>query len=58
MVGSRDREEAVLNIAETIGIGHKFVKVSLTPKHKSEVLDSLQTEGYRVNTVTLTPLIC
>lgn len=54
---SGDREEAVANIAETVGIGRESVKASLTPKQKSEVIAALQTEGHRVAMVTLTPLI-
>ncbi|GFZ15587.1 P-type ATPase of Arabidopsis 2 [Actinidia rufa] len=45
---SGDREEAVANIAKTIGIGSEFVHASLTPQQKSSVVSTLQAAGHRV----------
>ncbi|PSR93625.1 Copper-transporting ATPase [Actinidia chinensis var. chinensis] len=45
---SGDREEAVANIAKTIGIGSEFVHASLTPQQKSSVISTLQAAGHRV----------
>ncbi|XP_008797345.2 copper-transporting ATPase PAA2, chloroplastic [Phoenix dactylifera] len=45
---SGDREEAVASVGKMVGIGHQNIKASLTPKKKSSIISSLQTEGHRV----------
>ncbi|KAF8032600.1 hypothetical protein BT93_D1499 [Corymbia citriodora subsp. variegata] len=45
---SGDREEAVANIARTVGIGHESINASLTPQQKSDVISALQAAGHRV----------
>lgn len=45
---SGDREEAVANIAKTVGIGSEFVHASLAPQQKTGVISTLQASGHRV----------
>ncbi|XP_030448552.1 copper-transporting ATPase PAA2, chloroplastic [Syzygium oleosum] len=45
---SGDREEAVANIAQTVGIGHESINASLTPQQKSDVISALQAAGHCV----------
>ncbi|KDP34025.1 hypothetical protein JCGZ_07596 [Jatropha curcas] len=45
---SGDREEAVANIANRVGIGSEFVNASLAPQQKSAVISTLQAAGHRV----------
>ncbi|XP_030530614.2 copper-transporting ATPase PAA2, chloroplastic [Rhodamnia argentea] len=45
---SGDREEAVANIAQTVGIGRESINASLTPQQKSDVISALQAAGHRV----------
>ncbi|KAL9176596.1 hypothetical protein ABFS82_01G007300 [Erythranthe guttata] len=45
---SGDREEAVAEIAKTVGVENEFVNGSLTPQQKSGVISNLQASGHRV----------
>ncbi|KAI6682134.1 hypothetical protein NL676_036015 [Syzygium grande] len=45
---SGDREEAVANIAQAVGIGHESINASLTPQQKSDVISALQAAGHCV----------
>ncbi|XP_050215855.1 copper-transporting ATPase PAA2, chloroplastic isoform X1 [Mercurialis annua] len=45
---SGDREEAVANIANKVGIGSEFVNASLSPQQKSGFISTLQAAGHRV----------
>ncbi|XP_025012597.1 copper-transporting ATPase PAA2, chloroplastic isoform X2 [Ricinus communis] len=45
---SGDREEAVANIANRVGIGSEFINASLTPQQKSGVISTLQAAGHCV----------
>ena len=49
---SGDREEAVANIANRVGIGSEFVKASLTPQQKSGFISNLQAAGHHIAMVT------
>lgn len=46
LVLSGDREEAVINIAESVGIRHALP--GLKPKEKADYIGSLQTQGFSV----------
>ncbi|WCJ29308.1 hypothetical protein M5689_010952 [Euphorbia peplus] len=48
IIVSGDREEAVANIANRVGIESKFINASLAPQQKSGVISSLQAAGHRV----------
>lgn len=50
---SGDREEAVADIAKSVGVEDKFVNGSLTPQQKSGVISSLQASGHRVAMVII-----
>ncbi len=50
---SGDREEAVANIANRVGIGAEFINASLTPQQKSGVISTLQAAGHRVAMVNV-----
>lgn len=48
VVLSGDREEAVATIGSSVGIGREFIKASLTPQQKSNVISTLQDAGHHV----------
>ncbi|KAJ4959585.1 hypothetical protein NE237_026696 [Protea cynaroides] len=45
---SGDREEAVLTVANAVGIGSESTSASLTPQQKSDAISALQAKGHRV----------
>lgn len=50
---SGDREEAVADVAKTVGVEDEYVNGSLTPQQKSGVISSLQASGHRVAMVMI-----
>ncbi|KAH9615180.1 hypothetical protein KSS87_000589, partial [Heliosperma pusillum] len=45
---SGDREEAVVSIANIVGINNKSVQASLTPQKKAQYISDIQASGHRI----------
>lgn len=53
IIVSGDREEAVANIANRVGIESKSINASLAPQQKTSVISNLQAAGHCVAMVIL-----